>query len=67
MRMEEKDGSREEKRSLPQKTGKLEEIAQLPPASYEVFDDRCRVDGDIAENGSTFAENALIKARRSGT
>lgn len=63
-----------DKRQVPAKSkiiaatrnrGKLEEIAQLLAGlPYEVISmTEAGVTGDIAENGDTFEENALIKAR----
>jgi len=67
MRMEEKGQVTGKKKVIvaTKNRGKLEEIAQLLSGlPYEVFSmTDAGVDGDIAENGSTFAENALIKAR----
>ncbi|HPV02821.1 MAG TPA: non-canonical purine NTP pyrophosphatase, partial [Clostridiales bacterium] len=65
--MEEKNQVTGKKRIIvaTKNRGKLEEIAQLLSGlPYEVISmTDAGVDGDITEDGSTFEENALIKAR----
>ena len=67
MCMEEKNQVTGKKRIIvaTKNRGKLEEIAQLLSGlPYEVISmTDAGVDGDITEDGSTFEENALIKAR----